>query len=40
MQALRDVHHAGGWGIAEQPGADSQEGLRKLSGERDRIFAS
>ncbi|MFN0066886.1 MAG: sugar phosphate isomerase/epimerase family protein, partial [Limisphaerales bacterium] len=40
MKALRDVNHAGGWGIAEQPGADSPEGLRKLSGEMERIIAS
>lgn len=39
MQALREVNHAGGWGIAEQPGADSPGGLKKLSEEMDRIFA-
>lgn len=40
MQALREVNHAGGWGIAEQPGANSQEGLKKLSEEMDLILAS
>lgn len=39
MKALDDVGYHG-WGIAEQPGADSPAGLRKLSEEMDRIFAS
>jgi hexulose-6-phosphate isomerase len=39
MRALDEVGY-NGWGIAEQPGADSLEGLRKLSTEMDRIFAS
>ena len=38
MKALDDVPYDG-WGIAEQPGAGSPEGLRKLSSEMDRIFA-
>ncbi len=39
MKALDDVGFDG-WGIAEQPGAGSPEGLKKLSGEMDQIFAS
>jgi L-ribulose-5-phosphate 3-epimerase len=39
MKALDDIQYHG-WGIAEQPGAGSAEGLKKLSGEMDRIFAS
>jgi len=39
MQALDDVGYQG-WGIAEQPGADSPEGLRDLTTRMDRIFAS
>jgi L-ribulose-5-phosphate 3-epimerase len=39
MKALDDIGYEG-WGIAEQPGADSPEGLKKLAGEMDRIFAS
>jgi len=39
MKALDEVGFQG-WGIAEQPGGDSPEGLRKLSQEMDRIFAS
>jgi len=39
MKALDDIGFEG-WGIAEQPGGDSPEGLRKLSEEMDRIFAS
>jgi hexulose-6-phosphate isomerase len=39
MKALDDIGY-NGWGIAEQPGADSPEGLKKLSAEMDRIFAS
>ena len=39
MKALDDIGYDG-WGIAEQPGADSAEGLKKLSDEMDRIFAS
>lgn len=39
MRALDDVgYHS--WGIAEQGGAGSPAGLKKLSGEMDRIFAS
>ena len=39
MKALDEIGYDG-WGIAEQPGADSLEGLKKLSEEMDRIFAS
>src|ERR1043166_2458456 len=39
MKALDEIGYDG-WGIAEQPGADSAEGLKKLSDEMDRIFAS
>ena len=39
MKALDDIGYEG-WGIAEQPGAGSPEGLKKLSQEMDRIFAS
>ena len=39
MKALDEIGYEG-WGIAEQWGADSVEGLEKLSEEMDRIFAS
>jgi hexulose-6-phosphate isomerase len=39
MKALDEIGYDG-WGIAEQGGADSPDGLKKLSGEMDRIFAS
>jgi len=39
MKALDEIGYDG-WGIAEQSGADSAEGLKKLSEEMDRIFAS
>lgn len=39
MKALDEVGFEG-WGIAEQPGAGSPEGLKKLSDEMTRIFAS
>ena len=39
MKALDEIGY-NGWGIAEQGGAGSPEGLKKLSGEMDRIFAS
>ena len=39
MQALDEIGYDG-WGIAEQGGADSPGGLKKLSQEMDRIFAS
>ena len=39
MKALDEIGYDG-WGIAEQWGADSAEGLKKLSEEMDRIFAS
>jgi len=38
MRALDDINFQG-WAIAEQGGADSPEGLAKLSREMDRIFA-
>jgi hexulose-6-phosphate isomerase len=40
MKALGDTGYEGGWGIAEQPGGDSLEGLKDLSARMDRIFAS
>lgn len=39
MAALDEVGYTG-WGIAEQPGADSAEGLKTLAAGMDRIFAS
>ncbi len=39
MAALDEVGFDG-WGISEQGGAGSVEGMKKLSGEMDRIFAS
>jgi L-ribulose-5-phosphate 3-epimerase len=39
MKALDDVGY-NGWGIAEQPGGNSPEGLKDLSDRMDRIFAS
>ena len=39
MQALDEVGYRG-WGIAEQPGANSPEGLKTLSEGMDRIFSS
>ncbi len=39
MKALDDIGYTG-WGIAEQGGGGTPEGLRKLSDEMDRIFAS
>jgi hexulose-6-phosphate isomerase len=39
MEALDEIDY-NGWGIAEQSGADSAEGLKKLSNEMDRIFGS
>ena len=39
MKALDEIGYAG-WGIAEQGGAGSPEGLKRLSEEMDRIFAS
>jgi L-ribulose-5-phosphate 3-epimerase len=39
MKALDEVGYHG-WGIAEQPGGNSPEGLRKLAQAMDRIFAS
>lgn len=39
MKALDDVGFEG-WGIAEQPGGNTPEGLRDLAARMDRIFAS
>jgi hexulose-6-phosphate isomerase len=39
MRAIDEIHFDG-WGIAEQPGGGSLEGLKKLSSGMDRIFAS
>jgi L-ribulose-5-phosphate 3-epimerase len=39
MQALDDVGYTG-WGIAEQPGGGTLEGLRDIAQRMDRIFAS
>ena len=39
MKALDDIGYQG-WGIAEQGGADSPEGLKNLSTRMDKIFAS
>lgn len=38
MKALDDIGYHG-WGIAEQPGGDTPEGLRDLSQRMDKIFA-
>jgi L-ribulose-5-phosphate 3-epimerase len=38
MKALDEIGYHG-WGIAEQGGADSPEGLKKLASEMDQIFA-
>ena len=39
MAALDEVGYTG-WGIAEQPGANSPEGLKTLATAMDRIFSS
>ena len=39
MKALDTIGYTG-WGIAEQPGADSPAGLKNLSERMDRIFSS
>ena len=39
MKALDDIGYTG-WGIAEQPGGNSLEGLKTLSSGMDQIFAS
>jgi hypothetical protein len=39
MKAIDEIGYHG-WGIAEQGGAGSPEGLKKLSTEMDQIFAS
>jgi L-ribulose-5-phosphate 3-epimerase len=39
MKALDDIGYSG-WGIAEQPGGDTPEGLHRLSTKMDVIFAS
>lgn len=40
MKALDDTGYEGGWGIAEQGGGGSPEGLKDLSSRMDKIFAS
>jgi hexulose-6-phosphate isomerase len=40
MKALHETGYQGGWGIAEQPGADSPAGLKDLADRMDKIFAS
>ena len=40
QQVILDDIGYDGWGIAEQVGGGSLEGLKKLSGEMDRIFAA
>ena len=40
MAALDEVGYAGGWGIAEQGGGGSPEGLKDLATRMDKIFAS
>lgn len=40
MKALDEVGYEGVWGIAEQPGGSSLEGLKDLSSRMDKIFAS
>ena len=40
MKALGEVGYAGSWGIAEQGGGSSPEGLKDLSDRMDKIFAS
>ncbi len=40
MAALKEVGYAGEWGIAEQGGGGTPEGLKDLADRMDRIFAS
>lgn len=40
MKALDDVGYEGGWGISEQHGGNTLEGLKDLSQRMDKIFAS
>ena len=40
MKALDDAGYEGGWGIAEQGGGGSLDGLKDLSSRMDKIFAS
>jgi hexulose-6-phosphate isomerase len=40
MAALDEVGYEGGWGIAEQGGGNTPEGLKDLSARMDKIFAS
>ena len=40
MKALNEVGYEGQWGISEQGGGDSLEGLKDLSSRMDKIFAS
>jgi hydroxypyruvate isomerase len=39
MTAIDEIGYTG-WGIAEQPGGDTLEGLKTLTSGMDRIFAS
>ena len=39
MKALDEIGYQG-WGIAEQPGGNDLDGLKRLSEQMDRIFAS
>lgn len=39
MKALDEIGYSG-WGIAEQGGGGTPDGLKKLSGGMDQIFAS
>jgi len=40
MKALDEIGYDGVWGIAEQPGGGSLEGLKDLSARMDKMFAS
>ena len=40
MKALDEVGYEGGWGIAEQGGGGSPEGLKELATRMDKMFAS
>ena len=40
MKAIDDVGYDGVWGIAEQGGGDSAEGLKDLATRMDKMFAS
>lgn len=40
MKALDEIGYAGVWGIAEQGGGGSAEGLKDLATRMDKMFAS